>query len=46
MGQSVGVCGGSGELVKRERKTPEEPVWASGLAEVKRKRENLKRETR
>ena len=22
-----------------------EPVWASGLAEVKRKRENLKRET-
>ena len=24
MGQSVGVCGGSGELVKRKRKTPEE----------------------
>ena len=23
-----------------------DPVWASGLAEVKRKRENLKRETR
>ena len=23
-----------------------EPVWASGLAEVKRKKENLKRETR
>jgi hypothetical protein len=23
VGQSVGVCGGSGELVKRKRKTPE-----------------------
>ena len=46
VGQSVGICGGSGELVKRKRKPLREPVWASGLAEVKIKRENLKRETR
>jgi hypothetical protein len=32
--------------LKEKGKPLREPVWASGLAEVKIKRENLKRETR
>jgi hypothetical protein len=34
VGQSVGVCGGSVELVKEKGKPLREPVWASALAVV------------
>ena len=46
VGQSVGVCGGSGELVKRKRKTPEGTCVGQWIGRSKNKRENLKRETR
>ncbi len=38
MGQSVGVCGGSGELVKRKRKTPEGTCVGQWIGRSKKKK--------
>jgi hypothetical protein len=38
VGQSVGVCGGSGELVKRKRKTPDGTCVGQWIGRSKNKK--------